>query len=94
MVLLEHSTPLLTDQPENNLNNQFIFDQVVTALRREKKQRHFLRTTHNANILVPGDAELILVFEIGVNKDDQQQHGGLPKGAGKRSTLAKKSTTK
>jgi hypothetical protein len=53
----------LFDQPEDDLDNQFIFDQIVETLRSEKEQRQFLIATHNANIPVSGDAELILVLE-------------------------------
>lgn len=80
IVLLESSAPLLIDQPEDDLDNQFIFDQIVTTLRHEKEQRQFLIATHNANIPVSGDAELILVFEAGVNKNDQKQHGWIAEG--------------
>jgi len=76
IILLESSAPLLIDQPEDDLDNQFIFDQIVTTLRREKEQRQFLIATHNANIPVSGDAELILVFEAGV-QDDQEQRGWI-----------------
>ncbi len=62
IVLLEGSAPLLIDQPEDDLDNQFIFDQIVATLRRKKEARQFLIATHNANIPVSGDAELILVM--------------------------------
>jgi hypothetical protein len=61
IVLLESSATLLIDQPEDDLDNQFIFDQIVETLRREKERRQFLIATHNANIPVSGDAELIVV---------------------------------
>lgn len=63
LVLLESSAPLLIDQPEDDLDNQFIFDQIVATLRREKEKRQFLVATHNANIPVSGDAELIIVLQ-------------------------------
>lgn len=65
IVLLEGSAPLLIDQPEDDLDNQFIFDQIVETLRQERGKRQFLIATHNANIPVSGDADLILVFEAG-----------------------------
>ena len=77
MVLLESDTPLLIDQPEDDLDNQFIFTQIVDTLRREKAQRQFLIATHNANIPVSGDAELNLVFEAGVPKDKGEEHGWI-----------------
>ena len=69
LILLENPAPLLIDQPEDDLDNHFIFDQIVTTLRKEKEKRQFLIATHNANIPVSGDAELIMVLEA----DDQ--HG-------------------
>lgn len=63
LILVEHNRPLIIDQPEDDLDNQFIFDEIVTTLRREKERRQFIIATHNANIPVSGDAELIIVLE-------------------------------
>jgi len=63
LILLESPATLLIDQPEDDLDNQFIFDQIVATLRREKERRQFLIATHNANIPVSGDAELIIVLQ-------------------------------
>jgi ABC-type thiamine transport system ATPase subunit len=68
LVLLESQAPLLIDQPEDDLDNHFIFDQIVTTLRSAKEKRQFIIATHNANIPVSGDAELILVMQA----DDQR----------------------
>lgn len=62
LVLLESPAPLLIDQPEDDLDNHFIFDQIVATLRSAKEKRQFLIATHNANIPVSGDAELIVVL--------------------------------
>lgn len=62
MLLLENTDPLLMDQPEDNLDNAFIADRIVTELREAKTTRQFLFATHNANIPVFGDAEWIGVF--------------------------------
>lgn len=62
LILVERNTPLIVDQPEDDLDNQFIFDEIVQTLRREKERRQFLIATHNANIPVSGDAELIIVL--------------------------------
>jgi len=63
IILLETDTPLIIDQPEDNLDNQFIFDLVVETMRRLKEHRQIIVATHNPNIPVSGDAENILVFE-------------------------------
>lgn len=63
LTILLHSgknTPLIIDQPEDNLDSEFIFKTVVTTLRKIKEQRQVIVVTHNANITVLGDAELIL----------------------------------
>ena len=57
MLLLENVDPLIMDQPEDNLDNAFIAERIVTELREAKTNRQFLFATHNANIPVFGDAE-------------------------------------
>ncbi len=60
LLLLESEAPLVVDQPEDDLDNRFITEGVVPIMRQEKRQRQFIFSTHNANIPVLGDAELIL----------------------------------
>jgi DNA repair ATPase RecN len=60
LLLLESEAPLVVDQPEDDLDNRFITDGVVPTMRREKRRRQFVFSTHNANIPVLGDAELIV----------------------------------
>lgn len=82
IVLLESSATLLVDQPEDDLDNQFIFDQIVETLRREKERRQFLIATHNANIPVSGDAELIVVVQA-----DNQRGAIVERGVGSIDAL-------
>ena len=60
LLLLESSAPLIVDQPEDDLDNRFITEGIVPRMRDEKQRRQFIFSTHNANIPVLGDAELIL----------------------------------
>ncbi len=60
LLLLESEAPLVVDQPEDDLDNRFITEGIVPIMRREKRRRQFVFSTHNANIPVLGDAELIL----------------------------------
>ena len=60
LLLLESEAPLVIDQPEDDLDNRFITEGVVPIMRQEKRRRQFVFSTHNANIPVLGDAELIL----------------------------------
>lgn len=62
LLLLDNYDPLLMDQPEDNLDNAFIAERIVTQLREAKTERQFLFATHNANIPVFGDAEWIGIF--------------------------------
>lgn len=60
LLLLESDAPLVVDQPEDDLDNRFITEGVVPIMREEKHHRQFIFSTHNANIPVLGDAELIV----------------------------------
>ena len=60
LLLLESRAPLVVDQPEDDLDNRFITEGVVPRMRDQKRKRQFLFSTHNANIPVLGDAELIV----------------------------------
>ncbi len=60
LLLLESDAPLIIDQPEDDLDNRFITEGVVPEMRNEKRRRQFVFSTHNANIPVLGDAELII----------------------------------
>ena len=60
LLLLESDVPLIVDQPEDDLDNRFITEGIVPKMREEKRRRQFVFATHNANIPVLGDAELII----------------------------------
>ena len=64
LLLLGASTaPLVIDQPEDDLDNRFVYDGVVAHLRKLKGVRQIIASTHNANVPVLGDAELIVTLE-------------------------------
>ena len=50
----------LIDQPEDDLDNQTIYEDVIKLLRRLKPRTQFIFATHNANFPVLGDAEQII----------------------------------
>ena len=60
LLLLDSNAPLVVDQPEDDLDNRFITEGIVPKMREEKRRRQFVFATHNANIPVLGDAELIV----------------------------------
>lgn len=62
ILLLDSDNPLLIDQPEDNLDNRFIYDTVVDSLRRVKARRQIILITHNPNIPVLGEAAMVAVL--------------------------------
>jgi energy-coupling factor transporter ATP-binding protein EcfA2 len=62
ILLARRDSPLIIDQPEDNLDNHFIFETVVNAVQRLKKSRQMIFITHNANIPVLAEADLVLVM--------------------------------
>ena len=65
--------PLLLDQPEDDLDNKLISDLIVRQLRETKTKRQVIVVTHNANIVVNGDAEMVLPLEA-VDGQTEVQH--------------------
>lgn len=53
--------PILIDQPEDDLDNRAIYTDLVQYLRRKKKLRQIIVATHNPNIVVGSDSELVIV---------------------------------
>lgn len=56
--------PLVIDQPEENLDNQTMWDLLVPCIREAKKRRQLFLVTHNPNLAVAGDAEQIVRASI------------------------------
>ena len=63
ILLWEGDVPLIIDQPEDNLDNRFVYDTVVTALKSVKSLRQLIFVTHNPNIPVLGDAACVVVMQ-------------------------------
>ncbi len=58
-LLLHGDEPLILDQPEDDLDNHLIYDLIVSQLRNNKRRRQVIVATHNPNIVVNGDAEMV-----------------------------------
>jgi len=63
LLLGASEAPLVIDQPEDDLDNRFVYDGIVQRLRELKGTRQVIASTHNANVPVLGDAELIVALE-------------------------------
>ena len=54
-------SPFVFDQPEDDLDNEFIMGQLVPLFKKIKKYRQVIIVTHNANLVVNTDAEQVIV---------------------------------
>lgn len=59
---LGDNRPLIMDQPEDDLDNSYIYSTLVEEFRKSKQKRQLLISTHDANIPVAADAENVLVL--------------------------------
>ena len=79
IALLSKGRPLVIDQPEDDLDHAFIINSIVEGMRTAKSGRQIVAATHNPNIPVLGDAEM--VFRVARQAGDDVCHirnsGGL-----------------
>jgi hypothetical protein len=75
------------DQPEDDLDNAFIFSSIVSTLRAIKEKRQVIVVTHNANIAVLGDSELILPMQRENDFGKTCDRGSVDKGVTKQRVL-------
>lgn len=61
LVVDRGNEPLIIDQPEGNLNNQSIFENLVPIFKAAKARRQIIIVTHNPNLAVVCDAEQVIV---------------------------------
>ena len=59
--LSKSKSPILIDQPEDNLDNRSVTKDLVSYLKMKKIERQIILVTHNANIVVNADAENVIV---------------------------------
>ena len=71
------SEPIILDQPEDDLDNTLIYELLVSRLRETKTKRQVIVVTHNPNIVVHGDAELVLSLEAKYGQSHIACEGGL-----------------
>jgi DNA repair ATPase RecN len=69
--------PIILDQPEDDLDNTLIYQLLVHRLRERKPTRQVIVVTHNANIVVHGDAELVVSLEARGGQTHIAFAGGL-----------------
>lgn len=67
-------TPIVIDQPDANLDSRAVVDVLCPLIRRVKRERQVVIVTHNPNLVVNTDAELVIVAE-----SDAREPSKLPK---------------
>ncbi len=70
---------MILDQPEDDLDNHLIYDLIVTQLREIKQKRQVIVVTHNADIIVNGDAENVVALDVRAGQTRIICQGGLQK---------------
>ena len=63
-ILAHGDEPLLLDQPEDDLDNELIYSLIVQAIKATKTKRQIIVVTHNANIVVNGDSEMVHYLNV------------------------------
>ncbi|KOP68486.1 hypothetical protein AMS62_27025 [Bacillus sp. FJAT-18019] len=59
----DDNTPLIIDQPEDNLDNQYIYKNLVNSLKQIKNSRQIIVVTHSSTIVTNADAEQVIVLD-------------------------------
>ena len=78
LIALAERTPLVIDQPEDNLDKRLIGSVLMKVLSELKEHRQIIVCTHDPNILVGGDAEQVVVLEaISDKKGKVDKHGSI-----------------
>lgn len=62
--LAKGKNPILIDQPDDNLDNKFIMEELIKALRQANNNRQVIIATNNANVVMNSDAEQIIIAQF------------------------------
>jgi len=76
---LEDNRPLIMDQPEDDLDNSYIYETLVKDFRNSKRRRQMIISTHNPNIPVVADAENIIVLKYNGEHGYIDHNGAIDK---------------
>lgn len=71
--LAESKCPILIDQPEDDLDNRSVFDELIPFIRKKKKERQIIVVTHNANVVLGADAEEIIIANQTGSKSENKE---------------------
>ncbi len=79
LLLDQDDKPLIIDQPEDNLDNQSVYNILVPFIKKAKKRRQLIIVTHNPNLAVVSDAEQVIHVELKKNDNNvfEFRSGGI-----------------
>ena len=99
-LLVFGNKPLILDQPEDDLDNNLIYDLIVRQIRENKLHRQPIIVTHNPNVVVNGDSEMVpalgfrkgqcQIFESGSLQDKAVRKEVCPVMANGREALSRR----
>jgi hypothetical protein len=77
-LLLGHGEgPVIIDQPEDELDSDFIYHELVPVISQVKRRRQIIFATHNPNLPVNGDAEFVYALKTECGRGMPRAQGGL-----------------
>jgi predicted ATPase len=76
LALNKGEEPLIIDQPEDNLDNESVFNKLVPCIIEAKKKRQVIIVTHNPNIAIACDAEQVIHCKIDKSKNEINYYSG------------------
>ncbi len=77
LLLADGDAPIIVDQPEDELDSAFIYTELVPIVRERKNARQIIFVTHNANVPVNADADLVYALKFENGKGHRLAEGGL-----------------
>lgn len=77
LLLAQGDGPIVIDQPEDELDSNFIFHELVPLLRKIKNRRQLILATHNANLPVNADTDLVFALDVKKGRGELLAVGGL-----------------
>jgi ABC-type cobalamin/Fe3+-siderophores transport system ATPase subunit len=77
ILLAQRERALIVDQPEDHLDNAFIVETVIKAIRSRGDDAQLVFSTHNPNIPVLGDADLVVLLGSDGTRGFVQHEGSL-----------------
>lgn len=66
--------PIIIDQPEDDLDNRAIYSELVSYLKKKKSERQIILITHNPNVVINADSELVIVANQHGSESPNQQN--------------------